>query len=464
METNAPPIVNPYHADYADEDALPGVPFAGRRAVLGRLHHLLTGPGRPTALTIIGRRRLGKTALLRAFDGAFGADFLGAYVPLRQETGTETDFVLALAQAITAGLIAQQLPVTRLATLDPPGDDPRGWFCDQFLPAAHGPARAGRRFVLLLDDADRLAHALRIDRLPRDLPAWLAGLLEPPTALGCALTIDADFEDDLPILAPLADPTAVMRLELLSADETRWLLTEPARGCYTVPDDCAAAVQRATGGHPALVQQFGFQLFQRWERVPELNVVTLDDIRALTPVILKYAEEDYRGTWMRLNAAERLTLTAMSALLAHDPLKPVSADAIAAWLIESDHPLDAIAIGSAFRALEYREILRPVKGGVVLTSGLFQLWLRQNADRDPVRVSGSTARPPQPAPPRGAEAAGGQGGLAPADERRVPIGLILGIGTVLGVIVAAIILSLLNSQGLIALPGIEPAPTVTLLP
>ncbi|MCS7071058.1 MAG: ATP-binding protein, partial [Anaerolinea sp.] len=240
-----PRLTNPYHADYADEDALPGVPFAGRRAVLGRLHHLLTSPGQPAALTVVGRRRLGKTALLRAFDGAFGDDFLGAYVPLRQGTGTETDFILALAQAITAGLIAHQLPVTRLAGLEPPGDDPRGWFRDRFLPAACGPGRPGRRIVLLLDDADRLAHALRSDRLPRDLPAWLAGLLEPPTALGCALTIDADFEDDLPILAPLADPTAVMRLELLSGDETRWLLTEPARGCYTVPDDCAAAVQRA---------------------------------------------------------------------------------------------------------------------------------------------------------------------------------------------------------------------------
>lgn len=459
MEPNAPPIANPYHADYADEDALPGVPFAGRRAILGRLHHLLTGPGRPTALTIVGRRRLGKTALLRAFGVVFGDDFLGAYVPLRQETSTETGFILALAQAITAGLIAHQFPVARLSTLEPPGGDPRGWFSEQFLPAARAPARAGRRIVLLLDDADRLVHALRTDRLPRDLPVWLAGLLEAPTALGCVLTIDADFEDDLPILAPLADPTAVMRLELLSGEETHWLLTEPARGCYTVPDDCTAAVQRATGGHPALVQQFGFQLFQRWERVPELNVVTLDDIRALTPVILKYAEEDYRSTWMRLNAAERLTLTAMNALLAHDPLKPVSADAIAAWLIESDHPLDAIAIGSAFRALEYREILRPVKGGVVLTSGLFQLWLRQNVDRDTVRVSRSTARAPDP----GVAAEPGT-----ADEieaaRRVPIGLILGIGAVLGVIVAAIVLALLNSRGLIALPGVEPAPTVTLLP
>lgn len=460
METNPPALTNPYHADYADEDALPGVPFAGRRAALGRLHHLLTDPGKPTALTVVGRRHLGKTALLRAFDGAFGDAFLGAYVPLRQGADSEADFILLLAQAITASLIAHNLSVLRLSTLEPPGADPRAWFTDHFLPSAIASARPGRRIVLLLDDADRLAHALRSGLLPRELPAWLTGLLDAPAALGCALTIDADFEDELPILAPLVDPTQIVRLEMLAGDETRWLLTEPARGCYVVPEDCTAAAQRATGGHPALAQQFGFQLFQRWENVPELNIVTLDDIRALTPVILNYAEEDYRGAWMRLSAAERLTLTALSALLTHDPLKPVSAEAIAAWLIEGDHPLDTIAIGSAFRALEYREILRPVKGGVVLTSGLFQLWLRQNADREPVRLI------ERPAPRRVEVVRTDDPAADEADEepRRVPLGLMLGIGALLGVVVAVIVLAVLSGQGAIALPGISPAPTVTLLP
>lgn len=461
MEIHAPQLINPYHADYADEAGLPAAPFAGRTALFSRLYQALTASGSAPLMAISGRRHLGKSAFLHACPTALnGRDAAGmlitAYVPLASPPLTEIDLVLVMAQSLTAALIERGLSVQRLAAVQPPTDDARAWLVDEFLPAALHPARHLTRVVLLLDDADRLIGVCEAGRLPADLPAWLAGLPAHFPALACVITLSGETDASA---SPLIDPLHLYRLDALTADETRHILATPARGCYAMPDECAAAVHRATGGHPALVQQFGYQLFRRWEAVPELNVITLDDVRTLTPVLLNYAEDEYRGVWSRLTANERLTLTALNGLLMDDPLRTVDAAAASAWLLESDHPLDAVAVGAALRSLDFRGITHAAgvgkggAGGVVVTAGLFQLWLRQHAGRGSLRGGGRVTDAPV-----------NENG-SPAEERRpVPVAWIIGAGVALGVIVALIVLATLAGQGTIALPGGLPAPTITLVP
>jgi hypothetical protein len=191
--------------------------------------------------------------------------------------------------------------------------------------------------------------------------------------------MDAEFEADIEDFAPLVVPKDVVRLANLTLDESQWLLQAPPRGLYAVPDECALAVHRLVGGAPGLVQHFGYLFFLRWETYPELNVFTLEDVKALTSTIYLYNEADYRVLWEHLTANERLVLTAMSDLLYSDPLGRMDAQAIQSWLVETDFPLDMTAINATLRSLEYREVLQPTPEGISLSASLMQSWLLENA-------------------------------------------------------------------------------------
>lgn len=389
-------MTNPYQPDYADLDRLSSAPFAGRKTAFGRLYQQLNDPGSRRALLILGARRMGKTAFLHACDAAFGDAFVGVVVPMRDTTiSSETEFFLALAQSVTETLAEREFSLTRLSDIHPPRNDGRLWWETEFLPQAFAIIRAHRKLALLLDDAERLINAVRAGTLPADTYTYLKRLLEETPALGLALTLDTEHEAEVPQLAPLVTLNDILRLPRLAPDETAALLREPAQGAYTVPDDAAAAIQKGTGGVPSLAQHYGYRLFSRWQATPDVNVLTVEDIKAVTGAVAQYGGDDFRYVWGRLPLNERLVLTAISGLVYDDPLKPVDADAIESWLVKTDYPLDVTAIRSALRGLEYRDVIQPVASGgtsaVTLVSSLWQTWLLENA-----RLG--APRPSRPAP------------------------------------------------------------------
>jgi hypothetical protein len=396
--------VNPYHAEYGDARTAVTAPFAGRQEAFARLYTRLYDPIHTGAILFLGGRHSGKTALLHNADSVFKETALGVYVPLCEiAPENESEWLLALAQAATSELMDRGFTLSRLSQLDPPGDDPRAWLETTFLPQILGAVR--RKLLLLLDDVDRLIMAVRGGQLPEDTFAYLLSLTQKYRNLHIAATLDAEFEADIPALAPLVAASDVVRLTTLSPDESRWLLQAPVHGLYTVPDECALAVHRAVGGAAGLVQHFGYQFFQRWEAFPELNVFTLADVRALTTSIYLYSEPDYRYLWERLSANERLVLTAISGLLYDDPLGHIDAAVIQGWLVETDFPLDLTAINSTLRSLEYRELLRPTPNGIALSAEIMQTWLLENARlgarlRNPPPTSPAKERPQTRITPR----------------------------------------------------------------
>lgn len=451
----SPLPANPYHADYDDEDGLITAPFAGRKAALGRLYQQLTDPSHSGALVYIGRRHGGKTAMLRAFDSAFSSGYAGAYLSLRTTPPEdETALMLALAQSATDALIQAGSGLTRLQDLEPPGAFPREWFTQEFLPNAIASLRQGRRLVFLLDDAERLLIAMRAGSLRDDIFTFLRDLMTQFPGLAIVLTINAEYEDELTAFSPLVQSVNTVRLGSLEPDETRWLIQEPARSWYTVPDDCAESIHKSTGGQPGLAQHFGFQLFRRWLSTPEVNVVTLDDVRALSTKVYQYAEPDFRYLWTRLTAGERAVLSAITQLVYEDPLRKPDAAAIESWLVETDFPLDAMAIGAVLRGLEYKDTIVHADGGVRPSAGLWATWLLENGQFDS-RNAPLTSLPELP--PVRTEALVPDS--APA-KPEVPLRALLIIGTVLGVILAIVVLLALNNSG--AITGGILQPTVTL--
>ncbi|MBL8146441.1 MAG: hypothetical protein JNL34_08645 [Anaerolineae bacterium] len=392
MDESAVYVRNPYFPPGGAEDDLIRAPIAGRQAAFARLYQTLTDQHGARALLVTGRRKIGRTALLCAFDNAFGDTIVSAYVPLRNAPlGSESDLLLEIAQDVTAALIEHDVPVGKLNDLKPPAGDTRAWFDEEFLPAVFHQLRL-RHLAILLDDADRLLNSVLASALPDDLFGYFRKLIDHWPSLGIILAAADDETLDAVSFGPLVTLNDHIRLMNLAPDETLWLIQEPARGCYTAPDEVAAAVQRVTGGSPALVHQFGFRLFEKWE-ASDHNLIGLDDVRAVTSSVYKHAADDFRRQWNACTLNERLVLTAITDLIFEDPLDKISVPLLQTWLTDTDYPLDTTAILSALRSLEYNEIVTGMPDAVVITSGLMQTWLLENA-----RLQNKGARPSFRAP------------------------------------------------------------------
>ncbi|MDX2137074.1 MAG: ATP-binding protein [Chloroflexota bacterium] len=435
------------HNPYSTDSAAPYTPFAGRANVFARLRRQLTDPAHSGALLITGRRQIGKTAFLRAFDSAFDETFVGVYVPLRETLpAREHDWWLGLAQSITERLVASSFTLTRLHDMQPPGDDARAWFAETYLPPVLALIRPHRRLVLLFDDAEVLLNAKRNNELRADTIPFLRGLTDRMAQLHIALTLDTAHEAALPEFYPLVRPTDSVRLTNLAADETAWLLSEPVREQYALDDGAQAAAFRLTGGAPAITQSFGILLYERYQDDRAQTIVTTDDVKRAGQILFRQIEGELRRTWDELTTNEQVVLRAVSQLLYQDPLRPVDANTVGSYLVDSDEPMDATTVGAALRSLEYREIVTLLPEGIALTADVMQRFLLENAYNVPLS-----------APP-----ARGLGGMSPLLKRRnrglrVALLLVLVAMLVVGVLLLSALSSLPREAEII--PG---APTITL--
>jgi hypothetical protein len=390
MENRVTP--NPYRP-LPDENDL-SAPFAGRQKAFEFLYQRLTDPAGTESSLIMGRQEGGKTALLHHFNRFFDETFVSVYIPLAEKRlNSEADWLELLAKEATRALSEHNYTLSRLPEWDTATTDKRGWFSTTYLPEILNIIRRQRRLVFLLDDANALLQAVAAEKLPADTISYLHGLVEAHPQLGIVLTLDSQFEADIPKLSPLISLEAIFRLANLSEEEVTWLLTEPASDLYNLTADATAAVYKATGGQPRLVQRFGFQLFKLWETRPTRTVLTVEDVKQVTPAVYAASEKDLHAAWTATTRNERLALTAITSLIYADPLNTPTQAGLESWLVETDYPLDSTAIKAAIRGLEYREIVEHTPSGIRLTSTLMQNWLMENGRLTEGRISGEIRRP-----------------------------------------------------------------------
>lgn len=355
---NAEMPVNPYLPD-SDYPA----PFVGRRDAFARLHHYLKdGSG---ALIIVGWPMVGKTAFLRQFDAVFDETFIGVYVSLGA-LGGESNLLRLLVDKTVQTLAARDFTLNRLP--ETPGTIDRDWLADTWLPEVRSAIRHHRHIVWLLDDAQTLT--VPNSRFDPSLFAYLSDLLAIHPYLKLVLTIDTESETRLNVFGELVKTAQMIRLNALTREETAALLREPVSDLYGVTEDAVDEVFRATGGQPQWVQRYGLHIFNH-----RAELITASDVRALLPTIYTQSQNELEALWRQLNDNERLILSATGSLLYADPLRRPDSAAIAAWLVETDYPLDETSVHAAVRSLEYREILT----GSDLRAGLLQKWLIENA-------------------------------------------------------------------------------------
>jgi hypothetical protein len=366
-------------------------PFAGRERALARLHQHLTELSSQHALTFSGRRRIGKTALLRQL-AAGGPVFLGVYVPLRRmPLQNEALWLTALARKMTDAIQG-----STAGEIEPPPESAkalRGWLRETVIPGLIHTIRGQRRVVLLLDDLELLARAIEAQQQPEDAFTYLQSLIQPRLTL--AVTIDVRYETELERFQPLVDPAAVHRLSSLSPQASAAVITSPTRDLYSAEQDALDAIYRTTGGEPALLQCFGYHLYRRTQ--DGAATITAGDVKAITPLVYEDVEPEFQILWKTLTRDERLLLTALSSLLYDNPLRAVSTAEIEAWLVDTDYLLDNTAINAAIRGLEYYELISGDTTGVTVRAGLLQKWLLENAGLSTSADHAHTSGTPIPA-------------------------------------------------------------------
>jgi hypothetical protein len=371
------PVQNPYEvAPNSDKLA----PFADRSTAMTRVRQQIADAGAP-ALALLGREGIGKTALLRQIDATTDETVLTIYVNLADTPlDSEGDWLLALAQSATEELVRHDFTLSRLASMQPPGNDVRSWLDNTFLSEFCSIIRPQRRAAFLLDNIEVLLDAIDRGGLPDSSMAYLQFLRHERPQITFVVTLDDRHESSLPRLQPLVDSGDVIRLTDLPLDAVGEILREPVARRYNVSDDAAIAVHRATGGYPPFVQAFGAALYRRQHNLSYQDEMTGEDVKAVTQDVYPKAAPTYAQNWAALPLNERLVLGSISTLTYEDPLRVIDAEAIEAWLVETDYPLDAMTINALLRSLEYRELIQATPtGGHVIHAAMMQRWLLENA-------------------------------------------------------------------------------------
>lgn len=343
-------------------------PFAGRQTEYTRMQQHLLSPVDRHGLVFLGRAGTGKTALLRRFSMVFDPAYIGLYLPLHElNIHDENNWLEVLHTHSTRVLEDAGFGLGRLP--EKPEAGLRDWLNESYLPEFFRIIRPHRRLVWLLDDADGLLAAITDGRLPDDTMIYLYSLLEKHEQLGIVMTLDTAHENQLDRLAPLADPALTYRLRSLSAEESAELL---ALVRPQSDPTLAQALHQATGGWPTLLQLFV-------QALPDADL-SGNGFKTLRDGVYRQCEALLRGVWLGLERDERLILTAVTERLYEDPLRPITADLIESWLVQTDYPLDATTIKAAVRSLEYDEVLHSdAEGGIQPTGDLLRRWLLENA-------------------------------------------------------------------------------------
>lgn len=351
-------------------------PFAGRELLYARLQqHILDPPDRH-AIIYVGHDGMGKSALLQHFSSVFDNTMLSFYVSLeKMNLSDEETWLQHLITETNQLLDVHNFSLSRVPSLDKNEESEitpislKDWVHDTYLSEVLHIIRPHRRLVWLFDDAEYLLKA------SDEHIIYLHELLEKHSQLAIVLTLDTEYEDKLVQLTPLVNPAAAERIHRLTLEESSDLIRLYAPGA---DDNFVQNIFEATGGKPRLLARYGHELQKRWAEQSDSQA-----LEEAKNAVYELSLEEFRIIWLGLSRDERFVLTGIASLIYNDPLRLVRHELIENWLIETDYPMDIVAINAALRSLDYRDIVSQHQNhGTRLVMGLMQQWLLEHARLD----------------------------------------------------------------------------------
>ena len=383
-------VANPYNPLYTAGEELP---FVGQEDVFSFFRQHLVGAPLTHGLVLIGRRGLGKTALLHQLDRQIDERYRLCLVPLGDlDLSSEGRLLEALVEAIHATLEAAGASTYRVPEwpeTSPEGVSPdlRAWFKTDFLSVVMSALRL-RHLLLAFDDAHLLFEAIDRGTLPQDLFAYWADLLATYERLALVFALDAVYEDRVLTTELLSNPALHLRLAELPREDAERLIREPVAGLLQLDPQTVEGILTLADGHPFLLHSVCRLLFRRSEERNHAGPITPHDLAAIHEAALEQAGEILRPLWQHLTQNEQSTLIALVNLDEQAPGEAFSFDAIRGWLLGAGYALSKTQLAAALRGLGYNGLAIAQADTYSVPARLIGDWVRANS------------RPPQPAQPQ----------------------------------------------------------------
>ncbi len=356
--------------------------FVGRAGVFAFFRQYLVGTAHRHALVLIGRRGLGKSAVLRQLPYQLEERTVPCIVSLNTiDLTNDAALFGALADDIHLALEGAGSSTYRLPNWpddeDATPDDLRAWFRDEYLDVAMAALRS-RHLLVALDDAHLLFDAIDQGMLDEGLFAYFADLLAAYDRLDFVLALDSTYEERILSIDLTGDPTLHTRLaELPHADAVR-LIREPVADTFIFEEGVVERILALAGGHPFLLQSICRLLYRRSEERKHHGPVLLEDVEQLEEAFVDQSDEIFSPLWGNLSQNERATLTALIQLTPRAPDEVVTFDTLLGWLIGAGYTLNRTQIAAALRSLGYEGLIHADADSYRLTAGLIAGWVAAN--------------------------------------------------------------------------------------
>lgn len=311
--------------------------FKGRHRIFREIESIaLLDP--PPALLLYGGRRTGKTSALKYLPRRVGANLIPLLVDVQGAAAATT--LSGLAQQIAKQIIesAKRLP----RRLDLPKPNQRKLEKEPFLALQDWLQQIERmfpnkKFLLCLDEYERLSEVIEAtgSKAPlnflryvlQHMPAWtllfsgsheLSELTDQRQKKKKNKNIDE--YDDWNWSDYLIN-TRALRMTFLEESEARELILQPVDDFSTTiyEDDAVDEIINITHRQPYLVQLVCFELVERLneiikkeKRIRGTTKASLEDIKAIIPVVLERGDQYFREQWSRFTEEEQNFLYRLS--------------------------------------------------------------------------------------------------------------------------------------------------------
>ena len=364
--------------------------FFGREDVFAFLRQHLVGTALDRALVLVGRRGLGKSAVLVQLEQQIEARYRPCLLTLGAESfDNEAELLALLVAAIRRTLEEAEASTYRVPdwpgmdAVDDAGQpvDLRAWFRDEFLDVALSALRQ-RHLLLALDDAHLLLDAVEAGALPADFWDYVGSLLAGYERCDLLVTLDAAYENRAQHIDLFSDPALQFRLHELSRPTAEQLVREPMEAYVVYEGGLVDRVLAWGGGHPFLLQVMCYMLFRRSEERSHHGTLSNADLEAASDAILEQTDEVFAPLWARASHNERLALTAVVRLSEALPGETLPHTAIHTWLSTAGYDINSTQLAAALRALDYEGLVRAGTDDFTLPAGLIAAWVSANTSSE----------------------------------------------------------------------------------
>jgi phosphate transport system substrate-binding protein len=281
------------------------VGFFGREDIIQDVERALRYPNHNSVI-LYGQRRIGKTSLLLQLERHLPAPpFFSVYFDLAGQELVPVSQVLYQMAAAAA----------QKATMLPPSpedfrDNPAA-FHEIFLPALYQALGSERQPVFLLDEFNILSQPeqdLPETAAIRGLDEYLYNLLSHQSYTDFVFAAGRRMEELSAVVQSNFKPDLVRFVSVLNREQGRALILQDG---IAYEEEAIERILSLSRGHPYLTQLLCHTLFERAvSRSRQKPQVTVADIEAVLPDLLKSKQHDLPLIWASIPLTERITLAA----------------------------------------------------------------------------------------------------------------------------------------------------------